>query len=173
MDGASFPRTELPLEWSDNPVGAIGCWRAHINVLHDIVENNVGSALILGDDADWDVSIKAQLETFAPGAIAMQNQKGEPSFSPYGDNWVLLWLGACGWRSKAAGDRFYELSNDRTVVPVPHRIVLWSGPEPNSQLVANETHYAWVMRGENLCTTGYAVSPEGARELLAFALHIL
>ncbi|EFR03130.1 hypothetical protein MGYG_06124 [Nannizzia gypsea CBS 118893] len=43
----------------------IGSWRAHINALQDMVENNISSALILEDDADWDIRIKSQLKDFA------------------------------------------------------------------------------------------------------------
>ncbi|WEW56536.1 hypothetical protein PRK78_001982 [Emydomyces testavorans] len=43
----------------------IGSWRAHLNALRAVVENNLGSALILEDDADWDVRIKSQLRDFA------------------------------------------------------------------------------------------------------------
>ncbi|QIW98440.1 hypothetical protein AMS68_003958 [Peltaster fructicola] len=42
-----------------------GNWRAHMNILRDMVENNISSALILEDDADWDIRIKAQMRRFA------------------------------------------------------------------------------------------------------------
>lgn len=45
--------------------GARGSWRSHMNALQSIVEDNLGSALILEDDIDWDVRLKSQLRTFA------------------------------------------------------------------------------------------------------------
>ncbi|KAF2493245.1 hypothetical protein BU16DRAFT_465319, partial [Lophium mytilinum] len=52
--------------------GNIGSWRAHMNALLTIVEQNISTALILEDDADWDVRIKRQLETFATAALGLQ-----------------------------------------------------------------------------------------------------
>ncbi|KAM5443694.1 hypothetical protein MferCBS31731_001468 [Microsporum ferrugineum] len=55
----------------------IGSWRAHLNALQDvlveisIVENNISSALILEDDADWDIRIKSQLKDFALASRAL------------------------------------------------------------------------------------------------------
>ncbi|KAK7732139.1 hypothetical protein SLS57_001119 [Botryosphaeria dothidea] len=45
--------------------GNLGAWRAHINVIRKIVEENITSALILEDDSDWDVRIKSQMQDFA------------------------------------------------------------------------------------------------------------
>ncbi|KAK0650313.1 hypothetical protein DIS24_g6964 [Lasiodiplodia hormozganensis] len=45
--------------------GSLGAWRAHVNVLRKIVEQNITTALILEDDADWDLRIKSQLRDFA------------------------------------------------------------------------------------------------------------
>ncbi|KAF2756304.1 hypothetical protein EJ05DRAFT_511985 [Pseudovirgaria hyperparasitica] len=39
--------------------------RAHVNTLRLIVENNITTALILEDDADWDIRIKEQMQSFA------------------------------------------------------------------------------------------------------------
>lgn len=82
----------------------------------------MASALIFEDDADWDVRLKAQMQTFAQAARAFtQPVKGQtlgeqyrhmhhaeipfeglpktishPKSSPYGDDWDVLWLGHCG-----------------------------------------------------------------------------
>ncbi|KAF2208124.1 glycosyltransferase family 25 protein [Cercospora zeae-maydis SCOH1-5] len=45
--------------------GALAAWRSHANILRRIVEENITSALILEDDADWDIRIKAQMRDFA------------------------------------------------------------------------------------------------------------
>ncbi|KAI0011332.1 glycosyltransferase family 25 protein, partial [Xylariaceae sp. FL0662B] len=44
--------------------GARGSWRSHMNALETIVHQNLDSALILEDDVDWDVRLKAQLYSF-------------------------------------------------------------------------------------------------------------
>lgn len=43
--------------------GVRGSWRAHINALRSIVEQNLTSAVIFEDDLDWDVRIKQVLES--------------------------------------------------------------------------------------------------------------
>ncbi|KAI0118293.1 hypothetical protein GGR51DRAFT_554783 [Nemania sp. FL0031] len=45
--------------------GARGSWRSHMNVLQAIVGQSLGSALVLEDDVDWDVRLKAQMREFA------------------------------------------------------------------------------------------------------------
>ncbi|KAI9776990.1 MAG: hypothetical protein M1839_009134 [Geoglossum umbratile] len=60
-----------PPERPDMLVGGIGCWRAHMNALAKIVQLNISTALIMEDDADWDVRIKSQLRDFALSAHAL------------------------------------------------------------------------------------------------------
>ncbi|GAB1316338.1 hypothetical protein MFIFM68171_06548 [Madurella fahalii] len=105
--------------------GNRGSWRAHMNALQRIVEHNVTSALILEDDADWDIRLKAQMQIFAHAARAFtqpRHRRGggdplssqyrdhpspsvpithlpslpNPQLTPYGDAWDVLWLGHCG-----------------------------------------------------------------------------
>ncbi|KAI8624917.1 hypothetical protein F5Y19DRAFT_480155 [Xylariaceae sp. FL1651] len=45
--------------------GAWGSWRAHMNALQTIINHDMGSALVLEDDVDWDVRLKLQMRTFA------------------------------------------------------------------------------------------------------------
>ncbi|CAJ2502572.1 Uu.00g099660.m01.CDS01 [Anthostomella pinea] len=49
----------------------LGTWRAHINVIHEIVRRNLTSALILEDDSDWDIRVRHQLRDFALSARAL------------------------------------------------------------------------------------------------------
>ena len=45
------------------------------------------SALIMEDDADWDVLLKPQLVEFAHGTRYLQGVKVQTTQSPYGDDW--------------------------------------------------------------------------------------
>ncbi len=45
--------------------GGLGAWRAHMNVMRKIVEQNLTSALVLEDDVDWDIRVKSQMQDFA------------------------------------------------------------------------------------------------------------
>ncbi|KAI1504872.1 glycosyltransferase family 25 protein [Biscogniauxia marginata] len=45
--------------------GARGSWRSHMNAVEAVIEQDLGSALIMEDDVDWDVRLKRQLLDFA------------------------------------------------------------------------------------------------------------
>ncbi|KAI1130011.1 hypothetical protein F5Y10DRAFT_290257 [Nemania abortiva] len=57
--------------------GARGSWRSHMNVLQAIVGQGLGSALVLEDDVDWDVRLKAQMRTFAAASRTWLDAQGE------------------------------------------------------------------------------------------------
>lgn len=110
------------------------------------------SALILEDDADWDIRLKSQMQIFARAARAFTQPlrsgsgKGNPLSSkyhghpapsipitqlpslprpertPYGDAWDLLWLGHCGTSFAAPGP-------DGRAVPInPLQVTIPSDP---------------------------------------------
>lgn len=57
--------------------GNIGSWRAHVNALRQVVEQNLTTALILEDDVDWDIRIKSQMRDFAKASrLLIQPLKG-------------------------------------------------------------------------------------------------
>lgn len=49
--------------------------------------------MIMEGDADWDVHIKVQLQTFALGVRGLQGTTETQRASPDGDDWDILWLG--------------------------------------------------------------------------------
>jgi hypothetical protein len=64
------------------PDGVLGCWRAHMNAIHEIVKRNISSALIMEDDTDWDVRIKQQMQHFAMSTQALlQPLAGSPGYA--------------------------------------------------------------------------------------------
>lgn len=42
--------------------GQLGCYRSNLDILSHIVDRQIASALILQDDAEWDVDLRQQLE---------------------------------------------------------------------------------------------------------------
>ncbi|KAI9166370.1 hypothetical protein HJFPF1_02470 [Paramyrothecium foliicola] len=128
LSGKSVPDNALP-KWTKHeriPDASIGSWRAHLNAIREVVERNLTTALIMEDDADWDIRINSQLHNFALASQALsqpvvglglshfamsENANDAASdaisfaslpeveaarISPYGDNWDVLWLGHCG-----------------------------------------------------------------------------
>ncbi|KAF7191866.1 hypothetical protein HII31_06911 [Pseudocercospora fuligena] len=58
----------------------MGNWRAHMNAVQRVVELNLSSALIMEDDADWDVRIKDQMRDFAKASrVLLQPIRGSPN----------------------------------------------------------------------------------------------
>jgi GR25 family glycosyltransferase involved in LPS biosynthesis len=153
-------------------VNTIGCWRAHLNVLRRIVRDNVATALIFEDDADWDVSFKRQLVQFARGSRYILNTTHTASApSPYGDNWDMLWIGHCGtWYHEEDNRRIFVIPNDPTVAPPTHRknvdqpdMSHWEeGPSGD-----NQTRIVFHSKG-GVCTAAYAISQQGARKALHY-----
>jgi len=192
-----------PGEYRDKNGGANkGSWRAHMNAILTVVQQNLTSALIMEDDVDWDVRIKDQLQQFAlssrtliqplsanaslyadptfpipqpkskPEDLLLENipHTIEPSISPYGDNWDVLWLGHCGVRlptpEKHANHPMLRIvhHNDLTV-PGKQFIKGQRGFDdlakdypPHTRVVAHAA--------ETVCSLAYAVSQRGARRLL-------
>lgn len=72
--------------------GYIGCWRSHADTWRRMIKENILTALILEDDADWDVEVHDIFEE-----LSRQMRKGElrsqPStnheryVAPYGTFW--------------------------------------------------------------------------------------
>ncbi|KAK3955229.1 hypothetical protein QBC32DRAFT_359586 [Pseudoneurospora amorphoporcata] len=124
VPGTDVPDKVVPGEDWEKAIlrGNKGSWRAHMNVLNTIIDQNLASALILEDDADWDTRLKSQLQIFARAAqpftqpnprrvstpidpnkvtnlpiTSIPSPPIQPSSSsPYGTNWDVLWLGHCG-----------------------------------------------------------------------------
>ncbi|KAF4168097.1 hypothetical protein CNMCM6936_003692 [Aspergillus lentulus] len=152
---------------------AAACWRAHMNALRTVVEKRHATALIMEDDADWDVSLKQQLREFARGLRTLSPIKTASKQAPYGTDWDLLWVGGCSTAAGVNETQFYAIPNDPTV-PGMNRRSFWvdrRGPLDRwkhrfPQLPEESTRY--VYRADTgCCLYGYAVTYNGARKILA------
>ncbi|KAJ6106419.1 hypothetical protein N7512_009936 [Penicillium capsulatum] len=128
-----------------------------------IVKRKLNSALLLEDDADWDISIKAQLQNFARATRALQRTPLNFTESPYGHDWDLLWLGHCGLACQH-DQPHYTTPNDPTVVtpdglPYYHHGVDDYNRPDHTRLVCTVANAA--------CTFSYALSYRGAQKILA------
>ncbi|KAL2038892.1 hypothetical protein N7G274_008414 [Stereocaulon virgatum] len=144
----------------------VGCWRAHLNAARTIVRNGLSSALIIEDDADWDVYIKDQLQEFAAGSQFLSGVTAGPKpHSPYGDDWDLLWLGHCGAQFTPGDKLQWAIANDATV-PEPNRRANFGG-EPDIAAAGYDNSTRVVFRtSAGACTYSYALSYRGARRYL-------
>ncbi|EAW14616.1 uncharacterized protein ACLA_076570 [Aspergillus clavatus NRRL 1] len=152
---------------------AAACWRAHMNALRTVVENRHTTALIMEDDADWDISLKQQLREFAHGLQTLSRTRTASKRAPYGTDWDLLWVGGCSTAAGFNETEFFAIPNDPTVPSMKHRSY-WvdrRGPldewkERYPQLPEESTRYVY-RANTGCCLYGYAVTYEGARKILA------
>ena len=135
-----------------------------------MVKENIASALIMEDDADWDVMLKNQLVELARGARFLQGEDTpleSGGNSPYGDNWDMLWVGHCGARNRENEEaKYWVIRNDPTAIP--EKLYQYRARLPNLDhplLSGNHVRVIYEpVRG--LCATGYALSLQGAQRLL-------
>lgn len=132
-----------------------------------IVENHINSAIIMEDDSDWDVNLKAQMTQFARGTRLLQGGQ-EQSFSPYGDHWDMLWLGHCGMKSirEERGQQpiFYVIPNDPTVRPPQYKADFVN---PKLSEKPDFQAHRLVFTGEGpICSWSLAFTWDGARKAL-------
>ena len=164
IDGKTVSAKALPYTFSRKPT-VTGCWRAHMNVLRLIVDQNISTALLFEDDADWDVALRPQLVQFALGSrwllSTSPNDTTAPVWpttnltqphSPYGDNWDILWLGQCVSVPDTADPRRFIIPNDPTVELGP------DGAETQTREIR--------IQMDGACTAAYAISYDGARKAL-------
>lgn len=166
------------------------------------MRNNISSALILEDDADWDVRIKQQMYDFALSSrilleISESGQahgsttdgiaplmfddlqpSHQPSESPYGDDWDILWFGHCGMTRPGVSAKGamgipqnYVVQLDDPTVPEPRHMPDFRGKnEGYLAKTAFGNHTRLVHHPQNgFCSVAYAVSQRGARNMLWYA----
>ncbi|KAL9582186.1 MAG: hypothetical protein Q9212_003440 [Teloschistes hypoglaucus] len=124
------------------------------------MEAGWSTTLIIEDDADWDIALRDQLQTFANRTRTLSNAgrnesawvKSEtPTHSPYGDDWDLLWLGNCA------------------VPTAPDDAQAFSGEGSGDSA---QTHYVFLVRGGMSCLYGYAVNHRSVRTLMGWLLDV-
>ena len=100
--------------------------------------------------------MRSQLHEFANKSRELGNARRNPSErissetptqSPYGDDWDILWIGACAWPPAPADSGLFPGAGDRT-------------------------YYVFWAHGGMACTWGYAINSRSATTLLAWLLDI-
>ena len=80
-----------------------------------IIDEGWSTALILEDDADWDINIKGQLRMFANISRVLTNARydpiSSPTSNPYGLEWDILWLGPCATPQDPEDAHFFPGEN--------------------------------------------------------------
>ncbi|KAI4087265.1 MAG: hypothetical protein L6R37_008340, partial [Teloschistes peruensis] len=138
----------------------LGNWRSHVNALRRAMEAGWSTTLIIEDNADWDIALRDQLQTFGNRTCTLSNvgrneslrvTSETPTHSPYGDDWDLLWLGDCA------------------VPTAPDDAQIFSGEGSGN---SPQTHYVFPVRGGMSCLYGYALNHRSVRTLVGWLLDV-
>lgn len=130
-----------------------------------MVRENIQSAMVMEDDVDWDIMIKAQMTEVARGARYLQKAP-HSAHSPYGDNWDLLVTGHCGvWNKVGEDQEYWVIKDDPTVIPPELR--RWSRKPNLTPKAFSGNHTRVVFSPYHFtCTGSYAISLSGAARVL-------
>ncbi|KAG6031572.1 hypothetical protein E4U41_007524 [Claviceps citrina] len=127
--------------------------------------------VVVDDNNDNNDASKKKKQQQQPSDISFHQLPStvEPSLTPYGDSWDVLWLGHCGMS-------FPFEDNDRVPkgrvarrddASVPPKKDLWSINKPFRLLDDYPEHTRVVHHAqEGVCSLAYAVSQRGARRML-------
>lgn len=166
--GEFIPTKALSGKW-ENRVGiegVLGCWRGHINFAKEIVRRRLSSALLIEDDADWDVNLRSMMEYVALGSQSLlDTPQDKAPRSPYGDGWDLMWFGHCASSTIKGDDRRFIMKNDPNVPHPDHRANY--GDIPDMSPYDDNTRIMFFTAG-NTCTYSYALSYHGAAKILKY-----
>ncbi|KAK5069717.1 hypothetical protein LTS08_006653 [Lithohypha guttulata] len=98
-----------------NEKGTARVWMAHRDMLKHIIMSSFSTALILEDDADWDMNIHIQSALLSSAIRNLTDTKADDN-SPYGSEWEVLWLGHSGDQSFNTATPHVEYA-DPTILP--------------------------------------------------------
>lgn len=144
--------------------GAAMAWLGHLDLLKFVIQNNWGSALILEDDMDWDIDVRKQTPPIAKAVRELTKAK-KTDKDPYGNNWDVLWMGHCSDPPPFKDEGKIITFADETTAPVDK----YRGLNPRLKDVVKDGQRIVHYSINPVCTFAYAVSYQGARNLLAHA----
>ncbi|KAI7222892.1 hypothetical protein KC333_g822 [Hortaea werneckii] len=135
--------------------GSTGCWLGHLHALKHFLSTKQTTALILEDDADWDVEIKNQVVRAQDYLRKLTESLAD---SLWGTEWDVLYLGHCGDRLHAH-HKVYEDSTTPNLTTYEgfHYGTLEPMP-PGLRAVHRSIR--------PVCTYGYAVTAKGAEKII-------
>lgn len=121
-----------------------------------VIDDGLSTALIIEDDADWDINIKKQLQDLASkirtfSTPEKHSARQNESQSPYGDSWDILWIGSCA--VPAAPPNTETIPGEGQEWPDQMHMVFWA-------------------HGGLACIFGYVVNSRSARSLFGWMLDL-
>ncbi|KAE8142818.1 hypothetical protein BDV38DRAFT_234083 [Aspergillus pseudotamarii] len=139
--------------------GASVAWLAHLDMIKYTIQADLDTALIIEDDADWDVTIRSQMVQVAE-SVRNLTKTPENETAPYGRDWDVLWIGHCGeyWEDLFE-TVFYE---DPTACP--HKYYLGFAQGDMERIPDHQRAIYWS--ANPVCSFAYALSRDGSRKVI-------
>ncbi|KAK8166599.1 hypothetical protein IWX90DRAFT_217644 [Phyllosticta citrichinensis] len=184
---AAFRGRKSPINGERPGIGSARAWIAHLDALRHVFARNISTALILEDDADWDVRIRSQLAPDAgiPRSIR-QILQGPGHFDPSAgtsrqDNSTLQYASLPEFEAPFTHDFDVIALGHCAAITTPFATTLNMDEEdktllPAQSLRAVHDRYAYtplpnftrrvIMSPHPTCTYAYGVTFEGAQKLL-------
>ncbi|KAB2574511.1 hypothetical protein BFW01_g4157 [Lasiodiplodia theobromae] len=129
--------------------GSAKAWLGHLQVMQ--AARNYSSALIMEDDADWDVRIHEQAALVAEAVRNLTVPRTETREWPWGEDWDVLWLGHCGERLPYdEDDEPGELIETEEVEVVTEKVVTVAAPDEGAEQTPAATEAQQQKEKENL-----------------------
>ena len=139
--------------------GSARAWLAHLNIVKHVVASGLSSAFIIEDDLDWDTAIHEQMRLVSDN---VRNFTQTPVYdsSPFGNAWDVLWLGHCG--------EVTHPDTKRLQYPDPSLMAteLYAGWTKKFLVNIPEGHRSVQHTVQTICTFGYGINRQGARNIL-------
>ncbi|KAF2115868.1 hypothetical protein BDV96DRAFT_687040 [Lophiotrema nucula] len=153
----------------------VGIWRAHANAWRYIIDNDLGSTLILEDDVDWDVYIKDVMgllnwQMRYNNTIPRHGRRGEKesrvSDCAYGcDYWDTMFVGQC--QNSAHPDDLRHMTYHDPYSPAVKDTGFVGELKDHWNLTEEDASVRVLAPTFNpLCLQAYALSNLGARRAL-------
>lgn len=161
--------------------GSAKAWLAHLDLLQYFLNTTHTTALILEDDADWDIALREQMGHVSDAVRMLTNVSdedargdlfGRKSPLPYGLDWDVLWIGNCG---DNAGEAMNRQANgevgairtwrDSSAVPHPR----YTGWAHNAIVALPSGSRAAMKTVGPVCTYAYAATRAGAKRIIEMA----
>ncbi|KAI1155911.1 glycosyltransferase family 25 protein [Nemania diffusa] len=143
--------------------GSARAWVAHLDLLKHVVASGLASALVVEDDVDFDVRVRAQMRGLADHVRA--TAAAAAAAGPFGNAWDVLWLGHCGATIEpdAQPPPLRYADDTRCLTPA---YAGWSAPFLAAYVP--EGYRALHGAGQaTVCTFAYGVTARGAQRVLA------
>ena len=137
----------------------------HLAILQQILSSSIRSALIIENDADWGVEIRAQ--TPAVAHAVQEITKSNDDINPWGEKWDILSLGHCGAGILDRADSKYVVINDSTSIPPSN----YSRLRDPGRKTPDHGRLIYPTSGQ-VCTYAYAVTFTGAAKIFSLLADV-